>query len=59
MKRVLACFLIAVILSVFLAVVSAFATTRGIRVKAKSSAGGIQEIPLYSDYYALVIGCEK
>ncbi len=36
---------------------SAHAVSRGITVKAKTSSGTVKEIPLYSGYYALVIGC--
>lgn len=35
----------------------ASAVTRGICVKAVTSTGTMEEIPLYSDYWALVIGC--
>ena len=33
------------------------AVSRGITVKATTPSGTIKEIPLYSGYYALVIGC--
>ncbi len=47
------------IVGLFILVVASLSTaaTRGIRVKAKSLTGIVREIPLYSDYYALVIGC--
>ncbi len=36
---------------------SANAASRGITVKAKTSSGAVKEIPLYSGYHALIIGC--
>ncbi|MGD9305028.1 MAG: hypothetical protein PVF79_12245, partial [Desulfobacterales bacterium] len=35
----------------------AYATSRGIMLKAKTATGTEKEIRLYSGYYALVIGC--
>ena len=35
----------------------AYATSRGIMLKAKTASGAEKEIRLYSGYYALVIGC--
>ena len=34
-----------------------YATSRGILVKAKTSSGSPQHIPLYSGYHALIVGC--
>ncbi len=34
-----------------------YTASRGITVKAKTSSGAVKEIPLYSGYHALVIGC--
>ena len=35
----------------------AHATTRGIMVQTKAASGAAKKIPLYSGYYALVVGC--
>ena len=57
MKRSVVFGLVTMALLIFLSVSASGASTRGIRVKAKSRTGAVKEIRLYSDYYALVIGC--
>jgi hypothetical protein len=55
------CVIILVLATLLGAVLStafpAIAKNRGIRVEARALDGSVKEIPLYSDYYALVIGC--
>jgi len=55
------CVIILVLATLLGAVLStafpAFAKNRGICVEARARDGSVKEIPLYSDYYALIIGC--
>jgi len=49
-----------IVVSVFMCVCTAHtATSRGVNVTAKTPSGSSRDIPLYSGYHALVIGCSN